>query len=189
MELPLTYYGKPVLRKKCIRVEEINDEIKRLVGDMIDTMRTCNGIGLAAPQVNQSLAIFVTEVPIPVKKIGKGSSDKNEEEHVEWESGKVRVFINPKILKYSDEQWTQDEGCLSIPGLYAPVTRPVTITVQATDLDGKVFEEEFSWLDARAIMHENDHINGTLFIDRIHGKLRKELEAKLNTIKKKFFKD
>lgn len=176
MELPLIYYGNPILRKKGLRVTEITDEIRQLVADMIDTMRATNGIGLAAPQVNRSLAIFVTEVPVRVE-------DQPEEK---WLPGEVRVFINPKLIDHSEQQWMRGEGCLSIPHVYGPVIRPVTVTVRAMDLDGNEFQEEFSWLDARAIMHENDHINGILFIDRIHGKERKALDPLLNAVKKKY---
>lgn len=176
MKLPLAYYGDPILRKKGVKVEEINDEIRQLVADMIETMRESNGVGLAAQQVHKALNLFITEAQIPVPEEG----DK-----VRWEDGKLRVFINPKILTHSQEQWTQDEGCLSIPKLYRPVSRPIAIRVQATDLDGNVFEEEFTWLEARAIMHENDHINGVLFIDRLPAKIKKEIEGKLIEIKKK----
>lgn len=179
MKLPIIYYGNPILRKKCARVDAITDEIRQLVADMIETMRAAdNGIGLAAPQVGRSLAIFVTEVPVPVKAEG--------EQEVRWLPGKVRVFINPKLINHSEEQWDRGEGCLSIPKVYGEVIRPVKVTVSATDLDGNEFQEEFSWLEARAIMHENDHINGILFIDRMHGKKRKELEPALNAVKKKY---
>lgn len=177
MELPLAYFGDPVLRKKTAPIPEITDEIRKLAQDMVDTMRACNGIGLAAPQIHRSIAIFVTEVPIPKKNAETGE--------VTWENGPVRVFINPKIMSYSEEEWTSEEGCLSIPGIFGPVTRPVVIKVQATDLDGKVFTEEFKMLDARCIMHENDHINGVLFIDRVQGKARTELEPQLRELKKK----
>lgn len=178
MKIPLAYYGNPVLRKKTVPVEQITDEIRQLVADMVETMHAHNGIGLAAPQVNRSISLFITQVPIEIDN-GKGKAPRVIE-------GKLRVFINPKILSYGNDQWNRGEGCISIPGLYAEVLRPVTIVVQATDLDGNIFEEEFSWLDARAIMHENDHINGVLFIDRIRGKERKALDHKLNEIKKKF---
>lgn len=180
MKLPLAYYGDPILRKKGVRVEEINDEIRKLVEDMIQTMREGNGIGLAAQQVHLALNLFITEAPIPVP-IG--------DDKVRWDPGKLRVFINPKILQHSDQQWTQEEGCLSIPKLYRPVTRPIAIIVEATDLDGNVFKEEFTWLEARTIMHENDHINGVLFIDRLQGKMRRELEPLLHDLKKKHSKD
>lgn len=175
MKLPLAYYGNPILRKKTVKVTEITDEIRQLVEEMIETMREHNGIGLAAPQVNRSISLFVTEVPIRVEG----------EPEEKWLPGKVRVFINPKLTDHSKEEWLRGEGCLSIPGVYGEVSRPITVTVQATDLDGNEFTEEFSWLEARAIMHENDHINGVLFIDRMHGKERKQLEPQLNEVKRK----
>lgn len=174
MKLTLAYYGNPILRKKAASVKEITPEIKQLVADMIETMDATKGIGIAAPQVNHSLAIFITRTPI-------------QKEDGSYEDGPtVRVFINPKIQSYSQEIEGDSEGCLSIPGLYAEVMRPIHISVQATDLDGNTFTEDFSDLAARIIMHENDHINGVLFIDRIHGKERKELESKLREIKKKY---
>ena len=176
MKLSLTYYGNPILRKKCARVTEITDEIRQLVADMIETMRETNGIWIAAPQVNKALTIFVTEVPERIEG----------EPEEKWLPGKVRVYINPKITNPSDEMWIRGEGCLSIPQVYGEVVRPVKITVTAMDLDGNEFQEELSWLDARAVMHENDHINGILFIDRIHGKERKSLDPLLNAVKKKY---
>ncbi len=175
MELPLAYYGNSVLRKKTELIKDINDEIRQLVTDMIDTMRANDGIGLAAPQVHRSLALFITEVPIHV------ANDPDR-----WEAGPVRVFINPKIIAHSDERWNRGEGCLSIPGVYGEVLRPVCITVQAMDLEGNIFKEEFTWLAARAFMHENDHINGTLFIDRLSADHRKAIEPHLNEVKKKY---
>lgn len=174
MKLPLAYYGNPILRKKGERVSAITPELLQLVANMEETMFAHDGIGLAAPQVNKSLALFITNVPTHV------------EEEDKWIPGQTFVFINPKILEYSDEQWQRGEGCLSIPGLYASISRPVRIKVEATDLNGNTFVEEFSGLQARAIMHENDHINGVLFIDRIRGKEREEMEQTLRQIKKKF---
>jgi len=177
MKLELAYYGNPVLRKRVSKVKKITDEIKKLVAEMVETMHEHNGIGLAAPQVSKSISVFITEVPIPVK-------NPEDPEKMEWKPGKLRVFINPKILSHGEEEWNLEEGCLSIPGLYGEVVRPVSVKVQAMDLDGNTFEEEFTWMDARCIMHENDHLNGVLFIDRIHGDKRKELEPKLTEIKR-----
>ena len=176
MELPLAYYGDPILRKKTAKVTEITDEIRQLVADMIDTMNAKDGIGLAAPQVFKSLSIIVVQAPVP-------SEDGNK-----WVNGKLRVLINPKITNPSPESWEASEGCLSIPGVYGPVTRPWKITVEAMDLDGNIFIEDFIGYEARVIMHENDHINGVLFIDRVQGKQRQELEPKIREIKKKFHK-
>lgn len=173
MKLPLAYFGNPILRKKCERVNEITPDIRQFVADMEETMIAHDGIGLAAPQVHRSLAIFITCVPIQLS---------NEREA----PGQLRVFINPKILEYSEEEWVRGEGCLSIPGIYGSVIRPEHIKVEAMDLDGKTFVQEFRGLEARAIMHENDHINGVLFIDRVRGKERQLLEQPLKEIKKKF---
>lgn len=177
MKLPITYYGNPVLRKKCERVEEITPEIRQLVVDMEETMRFHDGIGIAAPQVNRSLALFIICVDI--------HTDDEQETTI---PGKLRVFINPKILEYSEVQWVRGEGCLSIPGIYGEVVRPMTIKVEAMDIEGNIFVEEFNELEARAIMHENDHINGVLFIDRVRGKERQEMEQPLKALKKKFAK-
>lgn len=174
MKLPLAYFGHPILRKKGERVSAITDELRQLVADMEETMSAHDGIGLAAPQIKHSLALFIINVPTHI------------EEEDKWIPGETRVFINPKILEHSEEQWLRGEGCLSIPNLYGTVSRPVRIKVEATDLNGHVFVEEFSGLQARAILHENDHINGVLFIDRVRGREREEMESALRQIKKKF---
>lgn len=173
MLLPLAYYGNPILRKKAAPVKEINDEIRKLVADMIETMKAKDGIGIAAPQVHHSLALFVTRAPV-MQADG------------EWIEGEIRVFINPKISGVSNEQNCYSEGCLSIPKLYGDVYRPNKITVQAQDLDGNTFVEDFVGFPARVILHENDHINGVLFIDRLEAKERKQIESQLREIKKKF---
>lgn len=173
MKLPLTYFGNPILRKKAARVVEINDDIRQLIQDMIETMNVENGIGLAAPQVNQSLAIFITHVPI------EGPDDT-------YQPGELRVFINPKIISVSEETWECSEGCLSIPKLYGKVVRPLKVTFEATGLDGKIFQGELTGLDARAFFHENDHLNGVLYIDRMDKKARQEIEPQLRDIKKRY---
>ncbi len=174
MKLPIAYYGDPVLRKKGSPVAEINDEIRTLVQDMIETLIDHgNGIGLAAPQVHRSLTLFITRIPY-------------QEEDETWNDGEIRVYINPKIISVSEELFIREEGCLSIPGIYGEVVRPLSVKITATDLDGKAFEGEFTGLEARCILHENDHINGVLFIDRIRGKARKDLEHKLQSVKKKY---
>lgn len=171
--LPIAYFGEPVLRKKGERVEKITPEIRKLIADMIETMDIEEGIGLAAPQVFRSLLIFVTRVPT-LDPQGK------------WIEGKVRIFINPKIISRSEEEIVRSEACISIPNAYGDVSRPAKIVLEATDLEGNRFVEEFSGLEARCLMHENDHINGTLYIDRMNAKDRKEIEVQLREIKKKY---
>ena len=173
MKLELAYYGNPILRKKCQRITEINDEIRQLVEDMTETLIEHNGIGLAAPQVKRDLRLFITAVP-------------SELEDGNWKQGELIVFINPEIVSYSEEQEIRQEGCLSIPKVYGDVIRPEEILIRATDLNGNEFEREFTGLQARCCLHENDHINGVLYIDRIKGKERKLIEPKLREVKKKF---
>lgn len=173
MKRSLAYYGHPVLRKKGAPISEITEEIRQLVADMFETMEAHNGCGLAAPQIFESLNLFITCIP---RYQADGSMIK----------GEGRVFINPKIAHYSKEEWACSEACLSIPGLQGQVSRPLKVTIQATDLDGKNFIEEFTEYDAHVIMHENDHINGVLYIDRLPPKKKKEIENKLREIKKKY---
>ncbi len=176
MKLPLAYFGDPVLRKKTVPVEDINDTIRQLIIDMTETMEANDGCGLAAPQVHQSLALFITCIP----------------RYVDDDTvlpGKLKVFINPKIVAYSPETWECQEGCLSIPGIRETVSRPLKVTIQATDLEGNPFIEEFVGFDAHVVMHENDHINGVLYIDRLPPRRKKELEQHLKAIKKKYSKN
>jgi peptide deformylase len=173
MKLPLAYYGNPILRKKGAKVESITDEIRSLVSDMIETMNESNGIGIAAPQVHRSLALFITSPPV-------------EGQDGVYHPGTPKVYINPMIIAHGDDSWVHDEACLSIPKVRGEVERPKMIKIQAMDLNGVIFEEELYGWDARVFLHENDHINGVLFIDRIKGKKRKEMEPSLREIKKKY---
>jgi len=173
MKLPLVYYGNPLLRKKTKSIEKITDEIRQLAKDMEETVRAVDGVGLAAPQVGHSISLFITCIPKYV-----------DDEIVE--PGKIRVFINPKILSFSEHKWTCQEGCLSIPEFWDEVERPHTVLVSAMDLDGNQFEEEFTEFDAHVVMHENDHLNGVLFIDRLPQKRKKEIDSLLGKIKKKY---
>lgn len=173
MILKLAYYGDPILRKKAAPVAEINDEIRSLVADMIDTMQEKRGVGLAAPQVHHSLSLFVTQFPDQTKPD-------------EWVPGEVLVFINPKILEINDIEAPYSEGCLSIPGLYEDVFRPTKIKISAQDLEGNHFIKELENYEARVCLHENDHINGVLFIDRLTPKKKKEIDPFLRSVKKKY---
>lgn len=168
----LIYYGNPLLRKKTKKVVDFNEELKQLALDMELAMRTYDGIGLAAPQIGREEAIFVMSIP-----------EYNEEDDSYTETP-VQIYINPMILDFSEEEASKNEGCLSIPNIHGKVSRPVYITVKAQDLEGVVFERELTHLEARCFLHENDHLNGVLFVDRIKGAERKELESKLRQIKK-----
>lgn len=189
MKLHLCYYGNPILRKKCAPVEAIDDELRELVYSMEETMFTHDGIGIAAPQIGKSIALFLVNAPDEPIHSNDDDDDEDEEQPQQENTPSItEVFINPKILSHSEETWDRGEGCLSIPKVYGRVTRPLHITVEATDLNGNRFTRDYSGLKARTIMHENDHINGVLFIDRIHGKERQELEHYLKQIKKLYSK-
>ncbi len=175
MILKLTYYGNPILRKKAAAIPVITDEIRAFAADLVETMHhTKNGIGLAAPQVNRSLAIFVVQFP-----------DEDNEEEV-YVPGPIEFFINPKILDVSNETWMHSEGCLSLPALYRDVERPIKIKIQYQNLEGELLVKDFEGYEARMILHENDHLNGVLFIDRLNPKERKSIENELRAIKKKY---
>lgn len=144
MILRITKLGEEILRQKAQPVEEINDEIRQLANDMLETMIDADGVGLAAPQIGRSIRMFVIMADDDVK----------------------RVFINPQIIKTSNEVGPYDEGCLSIPQVYESIVRPLQVTVQAYDENGKRFTLDADGLLARCIQHENDHLDGILYIDR-----------------------
>jgi peptide deformylase len=161
--LPIRIYGDPILRRKSVRVKVVDDEIRRLAADMVDTMFENNGVGLAAPQVGLSLRLLVADAS---HRDGGGGP---------------RVFINPEILEAWDE-WTFDEGCLSLPGLSAELVRPEAIIVRYHDETGAEYEEEFHQLWARVLQHEIDHLDGRLFVDRMSPMRRALIERKLKEL-------
>ena len=157
---PIVIYGDPVLREKAETVEDINREVQDLVAAMIATLKRANGLGLAAPQVGVSQKIFIVDL---------SALELTEQ---------VRVFINPEIVETSGEI-TMEEGCLSFPGLFQKVTRPEQVVIKAIDLDGYEFTLEASGILARAILHEYDHLEGTLFIDHLSTVSRTLIKGKL----------
>ncbi len=168
------YYGHQGLRKKCDEVTEITDEIKQIAQDLIETVLEKDGAGLAAPQIGYFVRMFVS-------RYDNGADGEG------WPIlCPPKIYINPKFSNPSTTLNTHGEGCLSIPGVYEEVTRPLEIDVEAMDLDGKIFTERVTVWRARNIMHENDHINGVLFIDRIDPKQRKKIEPFLRDLKKKY---
>lgn len=173
MKLPIVLYGDPILRKKGVPVKEITDEIRQLAHDMIETMdEGGRGIGLAAQQVGKALRLFV------LRRYIDGPDGK-------WTVSDPVVYINPKILEVTKETWVSEEGCLSIPKIYLPVERPIKIKVESTRLDGSHVVEEIEGMNARVVLHENDHINGVLFIDRVEEKYLRGVESDLRALKKK----
>jgi peptide deformylase len=137
--------GNEQLRQKAERIKTIDGEIKSLAEELLDMMHRGKGIGLAGPQVGLSKRIFVLHV------------DKDT----------PRVFINPSIIETSTETVKYEEGCLSVPGIWADVLRPKTVRVQAWNEKGRPFNLEAGGILARAILHEYDHLEGILFVDRL----------------------
>jgi peptide deformylase len=168
--LPLSYYDDEILRRKADPIQEITKDIEKLIEEMIETMDACDGIGLAAPQVHHSIRLFVIRTPI-------------EKDDDSFEAGDVKVFINPVLSGPSDETWKAPEGCLSIPTIRSLVERPREITVEYTAIDGSKKNERFSGWAARVIMHENDHIDGILFIDRLETEEKEKLAPILLNLK------
>ncbi|MBS0623216.1 MAG: peptide deformylase [Verrucomicrobia bacterium] len=174
MSLQMRYYGDPILRQHAKPIDHVTEEIVLLARDMIEVMQKQNGIGLAAPQVGVALRIFVTTV-YPDQEDGESTY------------GEPRVFINPVISHPSADLVEMSEGCLSIPGVSEFVWRPESIEFEAMDLEGNIIKERISGFWARVCMHEIDHLNGVLYVDRIKGKVRNKLEPILRRIKKEHY--
>ncbi|AWM23351.1 peptide deformylase [Sinorhizobium fredii USDA 205] len=153
---PLIILPDPILRQVSTPVETIDADIRRLADDMLETMYDAPGIGLAAIQIGVSKRLLVLDVS------------------KEGEEKKPLVFINPKIVKSTEERSVYEEGCLSIPDYYAEVERPAGITVEYRDRDGKEQSVEADGLLATCLQHEIDHLNGVLFIDYI-SKLKRDM--------------
>jgi peptide deformylase len=156
--LRIRTFGDPGLRERAREVDRITDVHRRLVDDMLETMRAAPGVGLAAPQVGVLERIFVWEV---------------DEEH--------GAVVNPVIVESSDEEAVYEEGCLSVPGLYREVSRPARIKVEALDLDGNPLSISLDEFKARVWQHEIDHLDGVLFIDRLPADQRREALATLRS--------
>lgn len=173
MKRKLLYYGDPVLRSKALPVQEVNDDIRLLVADMIAVMNSFNGIGLAATQVGVLLRVFVCTV------YGVGSDGYPL-------YGAPKAYINPVITILDPIEWWDSEGCLSVPKIYEDVPRPMRIRVEALNEQGERFVEERERWAARPILHENDHLNGVLFFDRIPEHRKQALQPQLKKIKKRY---
>ena len=170
--LPLLYYDQPELRKKSLPLEEITEEIVQFANEMIVTMIHFNGVGLAAPQVDRLIRLIVIR-------------DEFVDEEEQYHLGEPEVLINPVLSRPSKQTEQMLEGCLSIPGVHAEVVRPLSIHVRYQTLDRRTVEEDVVGFRARVIMHENDHLNGNLYIDRLSSQERKKIEPLLRVIKEK----
>jgi len=163
-EKEIVIYGNPVLREVSEPVDEINQEVKDLVSEMAGTLKKAKGLGLSAVQVGVLKRVFIVDL---------SAVDINET---------LRVFINPEILETNGEVEIE-EGCLSFPGVYQKIVRPEKVKLRATDLNGQVFEMEAASFIARAALHENDHLEGKLFIDYFSSMAKSLIKGKLRKLK------
>ena len=181
MKLPIRKYGDPILRAKGKPIDKIDDKIRALAEDMLETMEAANGIGLAAQQVGQALLLTVLDVsqvedrPSALKLNGEAVED--------IETAMPLVLLNPQIA-LGNETETGSEGCLSFPDITADIERSVTVKVDAETLDGGEVRLEASGLLARALQHEIDHLNGILFIDRMSSVAKASLGSRLKRLQK-----
>lgn len=166
-QLPIYIYDDPLLRRKARAVREVDPELRKLADDMMETMRSAHGIGLAANQVGSLQRIIVVDV-----------SGMEETPDVP-----PLVLINPEVV-HEEGSWTMEEGCLSIPDIREDVERPELVRVRFKDLDFKDHEIEAGGILSRVILHELDHLNGVLFIDRLGAVKRKLLRGRLNKIRR-----
>ena len=171
MVLRVCKYGEAVLRRKAEPVAVVTDALRRLADDMVETMHHADGCGLAAPQIGVSLRVAVVNGDVM-------------EDVYPYLKGFRRTFINPVVVSESETTCEYNEGCLSVPGVYADVRRPESITVEYYDENLEKKTETFDKFAARMIQHEMDHLNGILFVDHASPIRRKMLSGKLQGILK-----
>jgi len=180
MRLAIRKYGDPVLRAKGKRVGEVDERIRVLAADMLETMHAANGIGLAAQQVGEALQLTVLDIsqvedrPSLLKLNGK---------EVEPESAMPLVLLNPKLSLHQETD-SGNEGCLSFPDINAEIDRAIWVEVEAETLEGETIRLEASGLLSRALQHEIDHLNGILFIDRMSSVAKASLSSRLKRLQR-----
>jgi peptide deformylase len=157
--LPIIKLPDPILKEKALPVERIDESVRKLLADMLETMYAAPGVGLAAPQIGVSRRLVVID-------IARDEQPKN-----------PRLLINPEVLTQSDELRAHEEGCLSMPEVYAELERPAAVRVRYLDAEGQTREEEFRDLLSTVVQHEIDHLNGILFVDHL-SRLKRDLLVK-----------
>ena len=171
MILPIVAFGAPILRKKCVDITPEYPEFETLLDNMWETMYKASGIGLAAPQINKGIRLFLIDTTPFV-------DDEEETEEVIVK----QAFINARIIEETGEEWVFNEGCLSIPDVREDVSRKSTVTIEYMDENFKKHTTTFDGLTARVIQHEYDHIDGILFTDKISALRKRMIKGKLMDI-------
>ena len=180
MILPILQYGDPILRAKGKRIDEIDDRIRELAANMIETMHAAHGVGLAAQQIGEALQLTVLDSSAVEDRPRTLQSDGKD---ADANSAMPLVLINPEI-KLLGQTEVAVEGCLSFPEITADIERSQSVIVRAQTLDGEPIEIEASGFLARAIQHEHDHLDGILFIDRMNSAAKAALSSRLKRLQK-----
>ncbi|MGB1729299.1 MAG: peptide deformylase [Crocinitomicaceae bacterium] len=178
MILPILAYGDPILKKESEEIDETYTDLETLIEDMFETMYRAKGVGLAAPQIGKNIRLFIVDGS-PFAEKEEGEDDDPRALGIE---NFKKVFINPIIEEEEGEEWSFQEGCLSIPKIRENVSRKSDIVISYYDENWELKEERYSGYAARIIQHEYDHIEGVLFTDYLSPLKRKLLKKKLNNI-------
>ncbi|HSV09869.1 MAG TPA: peptide deformylase, partial [Hanamia sp.] len=179
MVLPIVAYGNPVLRKVGTDILPDYPGLQKLIEDMWETMYNSKGVGLAAPQVNKDIRLFVMDSIQILDNL-----EEDEKDDYPGDEGYKGVFINAKIKETDGDEWPYNEGCLSIPKIREDILRKETVTIHFFDENFEEHTKTFNGITARVILHEYDHIEGKLFIDYLKPLKKSLLKRKLNDISK-----
>ncbi len=179
MVLPIVAYGAEILRSKSANISADFPNLEKLLSDMEETLYASSGVGLAAPQINKPIRLFLVDS----QQIFEHQDEEDKGKYAD-EPGIKKVFINAQIKNLDGNDWNYNEGCLSIPKIREDVLRPESVTVEYLDEKFQPHTETFYGLTARIIQHEYDHIEGKLFIDYLKPLKKKMLRGKLNDISK-----
>ncbi len=177
MVFPIVAYGHPVLRKVAKDINPDYPGLPKLIDDMWETMYASAGVGLAAPQINKDIRLFVVDTA----QMFAGMKEQEKESYPD-DPGIKEVFINAHVVELDGEEWSYNEGCLSIPKIREDIFRHETVTLEYVNADFEPREKTFTGLSARVILHEYDHLEGKLFIDHLPPLKRKLMKGKLNDI-------
>jgi peptide deformylase len=180
MILPIVAYGSPILRQVASDIDNSYPNLEQLIADMWETMHYSNGVGLAAPQINKSIRLFVIDSRIFFENMAADGEEQNFPDA----PGYKGIFINPIIVEQTGTPWAYNEGCLSIPKIREDVLRYESVTLQYLNENFEEQEKTFNGLTARVILHEYDHLEGKLFIDYSKPLKRTLLKRKLDDIAK-----
>ena len=174
MVLPIYLYGHPVLKQVANDIDQDYPDLPQLIQNMWDTMNFAKGVGLAAPQIGLSIRLFVVDTK-PYYE------DRKMDNHIQ------KVFINPIIDEEYGKEWNYEEGCLSIPGIHAEISRQTHVKITYFDAHFNQHTEVFNEMNARVIQHEYDHIEGVLFVDHLSNFRKQILQKKLGKIRRGLF--